>query len=184
METPAQITSYQNVSGAYAEGLELGRASPLLRIDQPVRWPGHRRQHHLRQFQRTFRRTAIQGLPVARNLADHLQRRPVLTIRKGPIYAQISVNYVSRSLFATVNPIQSGFADTNPRDVDNFTSARTTVDTDFDYAATPRLTFFAQARNITNTPLEFTQSASSQYPIQREFYDMDWLVGMRLKLAS
>ena len=58
------------------------------------------------------------------------------------------------------------------------------MDADIDYAATPRVTFFAQARNITNTPLEFTQSASSQYPIQREFYDVDWLGGIRIKLGS
>jgi outer membrane receptor protein involved in Fe transport len=102
----------------------------------------------------------------------------------GPLYLDVSVNYVSRSLYAVVNPVTSGYADLNPRDADTFTAARTTLDTDIDYALTPRVTLFAQARNITNTPLEFTQSASLQYPIQREFYDMDWLAGVRLKLGS
>jgi hypothetical protein len=96
----------------------------------------------------------------------------------------VSVNYVSRSLFAVTNPATSGYTDLNPRDADTFTSARTTVDTDIDYAATPRITLFAQARNLTNTPLEFTQSASSNYPIQREFYDLDFLGGVRLKLGA
>jgi hypothetical protein len=58
------------------------------------------------------------------------------------------------------------------------------VDANVEYDLTPRVTLFAQARNITNTPLEFTQSASSQYPIQREYYDMDWLGGVRLQLGS
>ncbi len=182
VETPAQITSYQNVSGAYAEGLELDAHRRFYELISPfdglgidgnitfVNSSGHSDGPQYKAYQ------LPETSPITYNAA--------LFYEKGPVYAQISVNYVSRSLFATVNPVQSGFADPNPRDVDNFTSARTTVDTDFDYAATPRLTFFAQARNITNTPLEFTQSASSQYPIQREFYDMDWLVGMRLKLAS
>jgi outer membrane receptor protein involved in Fe transport len=96
----------------------------------------------------------------------------------------VSVNYVARSLFAVVNPTASGFTDLNPRDADNFTSARTTVDANISYAVTPRITLFAQARNLTNTPLEFTQSASSQYPIQREYYDFDYLGGVTLKLGS
>jgi outer membrane receptor protein involved in Fe transport len=102
----------------------------------------------------------------------------------GPIYMDVSVNYVSRSLYATTNPATSGLADLNPRDADTFTSARTTVDANLEYNLTPRVTLFAQARNLTNTPLEFTQSASSQYPIQREFYDMDYLGGVRFRLGS
>ncbi len=96
----------------------------------------------------------------------------------------VSVNYVSRSLFSVVNPVSSGLSDLNPRDADTFTSARTTVDANIDYKFSPRITFFAQARDITNSPLEFTQSASSQYPIQREFYDLDYLGGVSLKLGG
>ena len=107
-----------------------------------------------------------------------------LFYEKGPVELNTSVNYVSRSLFAVVNPQASGFADTNPRDTDNFTSARTTVDANAFYKVTPRITVFLQFRNLTNTPLEFTQSASSQYPIQREFYDVDYLGGVQFRLGG
>ncbi len=43
---------------------------------------------------------------------------------------------------------------------------------------------FVEGKNLTNTKLEFTSSASSAYPIQREYYEQDFLVGLRLKLAS
>jgi TonB-dependent receptor len=181
-ETLSQVTSYQNESGAYAEGLELDAHRRFYELISPfdgigidgnitfVNSSGHSDGPGVKAYQ------LPQTSPITYNAT--------LFYQKGPFYADVSVNYVSRSLFAVVNPGTSGFADTNPRDADNFTSARTTVDANLEYNVTPRVTFFVQARNITNSPLEFTQSASSQYPIQREFYDLDYLGGVRLKLGS
>jgi TonB-dependent receptor len=180
--TPTQITSFQNLSGAFARGLELDAhqrfymlPDPLdgLGIDGNITFVDSRGHADGTQYK-------AYELPETSPITYNAE----LFYEKGPLYTDISVNYVSRSLFAVVNPGLSGFTDTNPRDVDNFTSARTTVDANLDYAVTPRVTLFAQLRNITNTPLEFTQSASSQYPIQREFYDVDYLGGVRFKLGS
>jgi TonB-dependent receptor len=180
--TPTQVTSYQNLSGAYAEGLELNAHQRFFMLPAPldglgidgnitfVNSSGHADGTQYKAYQ------LPETSPITYNAT--------LFYENGPLYADVSVNYVSRSLFAVVNPAASGFTDTNPRDTDNFTSARTTVDANVEYNLTPRVTLFAQARNITNTPLEFTQSASSQYPIQREFYDMDYLGGVRLRLGS
>jgi TonB-dependent receptor len=180
--TPTQVTSYQNLSGAYAEGLELNGHQRFFMLPAPldglgidgnitfVNSGGHADGPDTKAYQ------LPETSPITYNAT--------LFYENGPLYTDISVNYVSRSLFAVVNPAASGLTDLNPRDADNFTSARTTVDANIEYNLTPRVTLFAQARNITNTPLEFTQSASSQYPIQREFYDMDYLGGVRLKLGS
>lgn len=180
--TPTQVTTYQNESGAMAEGLELDAHQRLYMLPAPidglgldgnitfVNSSGHSDGADYKAYQ------LPETSPITYNA--------MLFYEQGPLYTDVSVNYVSRSLFAVVNPAASGFSDLNPRDVDQFTSARTTVDADIDVAVTPRVTFFAQARNITNTPLEFTQSASSQYPIQREYYDMDFLGGVQLKLAD
>ncbi len=181
-ETLSQVTSYQNESGAYAEGLELDAHRRFYELISPfdgvgidsnitfVNSSGHSDGPDVKAYQ------LPETSPITYNAT--------LFYEKGPFYADVSVEYVSRSLFAVMNPVTSGFTDTNPRDADNFTSARTTVDADLEYSLTPRVTFFAQARNLTNSPLEFTQSASSQYPIQREFYDLDYLGGVRLKLGS
>jgi TonB-dependent receptor len=180
--TPTQITSYANESGAFAEGLELEAHQRLYFLPAPidglgidgnitfVNSRGHSDGPDFKAYQ----------LPETSPLTYNAS----LFYEKGPLFLQGSVTYTSRSLFAVVNPAASGLTDLNPRDADNFTSARATVDVDADYAITPRVTVFAQGRNLTNTPLEFTQSPSAQYPIQREFYDADFLAGIRLKLAN
>jgi len=180
--TPTEVTSYANVSGAYARGLELDAhqrfydlPSPLdgLGIDGNITFVdsrGHADGAQYKAYQ------LPETSPITYNAA--------LFYEKGPFYTQLSVNYVSRSLYAVVNPATSGYTDLNPRDADNFTSARTTLDYDADYQVSKQATIFVQLRNLLNTPLEFTQSASSQYPIQREFYDVDYIAGVRLKLGS
>jgi TonB-dependent receptor len=182
VETPSQVTTFENQSGAYAEGLELDAHRRFYELISPfdglgidgnitfVNSSGHSDGPDVKAYQ------LPETSPITYNAT--------LFYEKGPFYADVSVNYVSRSLFAVVNPAASGLTDLNPRDADTFTAARTTVDADLEYNLTPRITFFAQARNLTNSPLEFTQSASSQYPIQREFYDLDYLGGVRLKLGS
>jgi TonB-dependent receptor len=178
--TLSQITTYQNTSGVYAEGLELDAHQRLYMLPPPidglgidgnitfVNSSGHSDGPDNKAYQ----------LPETSPITYNAE----LFYETGPFYADVSVNYVSRSLYATTNP--AGQPDANPRDADTFTSARTTVDANLEYNLTPRITLFAQARNLTNTPLEFTQSASSQYPIQREFYDLDYLGGVRLRLGS
>jgi hypothetical protein len=42
--------------------------------------------------------------------------------------------------------------------------------------------FYLEGKNLLNTPLEFTEGPSSFRPIQREFYDMTVLAGVRLNL--
>jgi TonB-dependent receptor len=178
--TLSQITTFENTSGAYAEGLELDAHQRLYMLPSPidglgidgnitfVNSSGHSDGPDFKAYQ----------LPETSPITYNAE----LFYEKGPLYMDVSVNYVSRSLYATTNP--AGQPDANPRDADTFTSARTTVDANLEYQVTPRVTLFAQARNLTNTPLEFTQSASSQYPIQREFYDFDYLGGIRLRLGS
>jgi TonB-dependent receptor len=180
--TPTQVTSYQNLSGAFARGLELDAHQRFYFLVSP--FDGLGIDGNITLVDSRGHADGTQSKAYQLPETSPITYNAMLFYEKGPLYTDISVNYVSRSLFAVVNPAASGFVDTNPRDVDNFTSARTTVDADLDYDITPRVTVFAQLRNITNTPLEFTQSASSQYPIQREFYDVDYLGGIRLKLGS
>jgi len=39
---------------------------------------------------------------------------------------------------------------------------------------------YFNAKNLLNTPLEFTEGPSWYRPIQREFYDLTLLAGVRL----
>ncbi|MGO8975114.1 MAG: hypothetical protein ACLP0B_15170 [Steroidobacteraceae bacterium] len=40
---------------------------------------------------------------------------------------------------------------------------------------------YVEAKNLLNTPLEFTEGPSDSRPIQREFYDQTFLAGLRMK---
>jgi len=50
------------------------------------------------------------------------------------------------------------------------------------YAVLPDLKVYFEAKNLLNTPLEFTEGPSASRPIQREFYDITLLAGVRLSL--
>jgi outer membrane receptor protein involved in Fe transport len=87
---------------------------------------------------------------------------------------RLATSYVSRNVFQVVGT----------RATDIFSYPRFRLDLTASYAVTPRFEIFAEGKNLTNTLLEFTQSASSAYPIQREFYDSEYLVGIRAKLGA
>jgi TonB-dependent receptor len=180
--TPTQVTTYQNVSGAFARGIELDAHQRFYMLPAPIDGLGI--DGNITFVDSRGHADGAQYKAYQLPETSPITYNATLFYEKGPLYADVSVTYVSRSLYAVVNPATSGFTDLNPRDADNFTSARTTVDANIDYAINKRVTIFGQARNLTNTPLEFTQSASAQYPIQREFYDVDLLGGVTFKLGS
>ena len=41
---------------------------------------------------------------------------------------------------------------------------------------------YLDIKNITNTKLEFNQTNDRNFPVQREFYDADYLLGIRVKM--
>lgn len=67
--------------------------------------------------------------------------------------------YVSRNLFTVFGT----------RATDQFSSPRFRLDVSASYQVTPRIQVYAEGKNLTTTTLEFSSSASSAYPIQREY---------------
>ncbi|MDE1907561.1 MAG: TonB-dependent receptor, partial [Rhodospirillales bacterium] len=92
--------------------------------------------------------------------------------QKGPFNLNLSESYVSRNLYSV---------GTNPS-TDVFSQPRFRVDLNLSYDVTPHVQLFFQGRNLTNTVLEFTQSSSTQFPIQREYYGQDFLFGVHYHL--
>ncbi|HTQ72281.1 MAG TPA: TonB-dependent receptor [Acidocella sp.] len=182
MGQPAEFSTYENEAGAFARGLELDVQQPLnflpgplsgLRVDGNISFTDSRGHSDGAQFK------AYQ-LPDTSPIAANGE----LDYNYGRFGADVSVNYVGESLDSVTNPVSAHYADLNPRDADTFAASRTQVDANVTYAFTPRVTLYAQGRNLTNAPLTFTQGSSSQFPVHREFYDADWLVGVRLKLGG
>lgn len=82
---------------------------------------------------------------------------------------RIGASYVSKNLWA-VGPNASQDLYSQPRFRLDFGSSYTFMD---------HYEFYFDVKNITNTKLEFTQTPSAAYPVQREFYDSDFFFGVR-----
>ena len=89
----------------------------------------------------------------------------------GPIELRVAFDYVGQNLFAF------GSVTSNATDV--YSSARLTMDLGASYAVSHRLSLYFQAKNLLNTPLQFTEGPCWCRPIQREFYDATYLAGVR-----
>jgi outer membrane receptor protein involved in Fe transport len=62
---------------------------------------------------------------------------------------------------------------------DLYSQPRFRLDFGGSYAITENVEWYVDVKNITNTKLEFTQTSSTAYPVQREFYGPDYLFGIR-----
>ena len=93
----------------------------------------------------------------------------------GPLELRLAADYVGQNLFSF------GLVTDNSQDV--YSRARLTMDFGGSYAINHLVRFYIEGKNLLNTPLEFTEGPSWYRPIQREFYDMTWLAGVRLSLT-
>jgi hypothetical protein len=50
------------------------------------------------------------------------------------------------------------------------------------YTIARQVKLYFDAKNLLNTPLEFTEGPSQSRPIQREFYDITLMAGVRVSL--
>jgi TonB-dependent receptor len=91
----------------------------------------------------------------------------------GPVEVRLAADYVGQNLFA--------FGTVTSNSTDVFSSARLTMDFGASYAVSHKLRIYFQAKNLLNTPLEFTEGPCWCRPIQREFYDATYLAGVRLQ---
>jgi TonB-dependent receptor len=168
---PAQINSYENIGGAYARGIELDAEQKFTFLPEPLDGLGAEGNVTFVDSRGRYDTNgASNELPETSPISYNAQ----IFYEKGPLELRTAASYVSRNLFTVVGT----------RDTDQFSSPRFRLDISGSFQVTPRVQIYAEGKNLTNTKLEFTSSASSAYPIQREYYEQDFLVGIRLKLAS
>jgi TonB-dependent receptor len=93
---------------------------------------------------------------------------------RSPIEIRLAADYVGQNLFS--------FGGVVGNSQDDYSSARLTMDLGSSYAITNHVKFYFDAKNLLNTTLEFTEGTSQNRPIQREFYDITLLAGVRVNL--
>lgn len=93
---------------------------------------------------------------------------------RAPLEVRLAADYVGQNLFSF------GGVTSNAQDV--FSHARLTLDFGASYALNHSVRLYLDGKNLLNTPLEFTEGPSPARPIQREFYDLTVLAGVRISL--
>lgn len=162
------FTSYQNTPNSHAEGLELSFYKPFTFLPAPFDGFAFRGNY-----------TFVQSDAVLRP-GDKTERMPStspenvnfgLSYDKGPYGFELGGNYLSSNLF--------GVGSNRAQDI--FSAARFRLDVGATYKLNDNVTLYFDAKNLTDTPLEFTQGTSSANPIQREFYDATYYGGVRVQ---
>jgi outer membrane receptor protein involved in Fe transport len=95
---------------------------------------------------------------------------------RSPIEIRLAADYVGQNLFA--------FGGVTGNATDDYSSARLTMDLGSSYTIARQVKLYFDAKNLLNTPLEFTEGPSQSRPIQREFYDITLMAGVRVSLGG
>jgi TonB-dependent receptor len=167
---PVEIDSFQNIGSARAEGIELSYRQKFEFLPEPfyglgfdgnMTFVGSSGEIRLGE-----KHTLPQTSPINYNAGVFYDQ--------GPFNLRIAASYVSRNLWSV------GDADAT----DQYSQSRFRVDFGGSYAISDSISYYLDVKNITDTKLEFTQTADKNYPIQREFYGPTYLTGIRIQLGN
>jgi TonB-dependent receptor len=179
---PTMVDSYVN-GPAHAYGLEAQYQQQFLWLPAPFNGFGLNANativHSEAQVQPGIRDSMPSTPELTANLALFYQRHP--------IEVRLAAGYVGQNL-SGYGSCASGAPNNYPPDnpticVSNqfnvYTSPSLTMDLGSSYQITHAVQFYFDAKDLLNTPLRFTEGTSESRLIQREFYDVTLLAGVR-----
>ncbi|WP_323993006.1 TonB-dependent receptor [Nguyenibacter sp. L1] len=161
----AQIQSFSNVASAQAYGVEADYNQKFVFLPGMLRHVGFEGNYTWVNSIAQIRPGEDASLPSTSNNNFNA----ALYYEDGRLSVRVASNLTSRNLFAI-----GGSSST-----DIYSAARFRLDLGATYAITRNLTFYADVKNLTNTPLKFTEGSSDSRPIQREVYYETVLSGIR-----
>jgi TonB-dependent receptor len=158
-------TSYANAGGgSYARGLELNYEQRYTMLPGVFGGLGTAANYTFVDSRFDIRPGEHSQLPLTSRNTGNL----AVFYEKDGLGLRLGAYYVSRNLFQVVAP-----------GLDIFTEDRTTVDFGATYALDKNLSLYANAKNLSNEPLKFTEGSSNR-PIQREYYNVTLQAGINL----
>ncbi len=161
----ANVTSYENISSAYARGIELDYHQQFVFLPSVLKGLGV-------DGNLTLVNSRIQEYPGEYGLLPGTSR---VTYNAAVFYeaygvtARLSSQYVSHSLFALGGD----------KSLDTIQDKRFTVDLTTAYQVTSNYGLYFNVKNLANTPLRYYEGDANR-PIQREFYDVTYEGGFRV----
>ena len=165
----ATVDTYLN-GPAHAYGLEAQYQQQLLML--PGFWSGFGYSGNITLVDSQAQ--SHPGIEATMPSTSHLTWNTAIFYERDPLELRLAADYVGQNLFA--------FGTTLGNATDVFSHARLTMDFGSSYRIDHALSVYFDAKNLLNTPLEFTETPSVNRPIQREFYDVTLMAGVRLSL--
>jgi len=160
------VQSYSN-GPAHAHGGEMQYLQQLLFLPRP--WDGFGFSANATVVSsRAEVHPGIHGLLPS---TSQLTWNAALFYESGPLDVRLAADYVGQILFA--------FGGVTSNSTDTYRRARLTMDLGASYAVSHHVRVYVEGKNLLNTPLEYTEGPSWYRPIQREFYDLTLLAGVR-----
>lgn len=163
-----QLDSFQNIGAAHADGVELAYNQKFLFLPDPLSDFGFDGNFTYVDFNGQIRTGEEHALPQT----SPLNYNAGIFYDKGPLYVKVAASFVSRNLWSVGSDAST----------DLYSQSRLRLDIGSTYDINEEVQLYFDAKNLTNTHLEFTQTASANYPVQREFYEPDYLFGVRVKM--
>lgn len=166
--TPVDLTSFSNVGSAHAQGIELAYNQQFTFLPGPLGGLGFDGNLTYIESRGQIRPGEQHALPQT----SPFNYNAALFYSYGPVYLKLAASYVSTNLWAV------GGDDST----DLYSQPRFRLDFGSTYDVMDNVQLYFDVKNITNTHLEFTQTRSKDFPVQNEFYDTDYLFGLRVKI--
>jgi TonB-dependent receptor len=165
--TITQVQSYSN-GPAHAEGIEGQYQQQLKFLPAPLDGFGYSANFTLVDSRAQIH-PGIYGLLPS---TSKVTWNAAVFYERAPFEVRVAADYVGQDLFA--------FGSTTGNSTDVYSRHRLTLDVGSSYAIAHEVKVYFDAKNLLNTPLEFTEGTGDSRPIQREFYDITLLAGVRL----
>lgn len=166
--TPVTYNTFSNIGSAQAEGVEVAYTQQFDGLPDFLNGLGFDGNATYVASSGQIRPGETHQLPQTSPLSFNAG----IFYSHGPVFMKLSSSYVSTNLW-----VVGGDPTT-----DQYSQARFRLDFGGSYDVTDNVQAYVDVKNITNTHLEFTYTKSKDLPLQNEFYDADFLFGVRIKM--
>lgn len=165
---PANIFSFDNISHAFARGLELDYVQKYTMLPGWLAGLGLNANYTWVDSRAELRPGDFELLPSTSKNTGNL----AVTYDLHGVHVDLGAYYISKDLF--------GVGDSPATDV--WSQPRFSLDLGTSYAVNAHVSVFLNIKNLTDTRLKFTEGPGANRPIQREFYGQTYTAGVRVAL--
>ncbi|GAA0715153.1 TonB-dependent receptor [Dokdonella soli] len=164
---PAHVFTFDNINSAYARGLEFNYEQKFHQLPEPFSGLGVRANWTYVDSHLQIRNGDFTMLPSTSKNTANLG----LSYDYRGLDLNLAAYYTSKNIFAIGGSLAT----------DVYSQPRFSLDFGGSYKVNEWASVYFAAKNLTNTPLKFTEGPGQNRPTQREFYETTLLAGVRFQ---